>query len=232
MGTDTLVSQGMNRITPWLHPLLEWRYPQALWRGDPRQHEVALTFDDGPHATDTPALLELLDRYAIPATFFWLGTNIEAHPDLVAAAAAAGHQIGIHGYEHKAFPLTPAPTLRRQLDQTRALITAASNQPAAAVCYVRPPYGVFNADTLRDMVAWGYRPVMWSTVPFHWLQTTQEAVTQVGHEVYNGAIIVLHEGHADSPPVVQIAESVIGNLRAQGYRFVTIAHLWQIRRPD
>src|SRR5438270_3992071 len=62
---------------------------------------VALTFDDGPDPASTPAFLAELDRLGMRATFFMLGTNVEAHPDLAAEVAAAGHEVAVHGYRHR-----------------------------------------------------------------------------------------------------------------------------------
>ena len=105
-----------------LHMHLRQRFPSALWQGDPAQREIALTFDDGPHQESTPALLSLLDHYGITATFFHIGRRAAAAPHLVQLVAAAGHQIGLHGYRHRSFFLTRAAVLRNELAQVQRVI--------------------------------------------------------------------------------------------------------------
>src|SRR6266496_4703369 len=127
-------------LLPHLHSILQRQFPQALWVGPADRLDIALTFDDGPDPRDTPQLLDVLARHRVVATFFWLGERIQALPALARAAAAAGHQIAIHGYAHQAFPLLPATALRNQLDRTRQLIAEASGQNPATIHDVRPPF--------------------------------------------------------------------------------------------
>jgi hypothetical protein len=109
------------RVVPHIHPILQRRFPEALWAGSGERPDIALTFDDGPGRYDTPALLEVLARHGALATFFWLGELVQALPPLAHMAAAAGHQIAIHGYGHRAFPLLPANMLLDQLNRKESL---------------------------------------------------------------------------------------------------------------
>ncbi|WP_323379919.1 polysaccharide deacetylase family protein, partial [Streptomyces alkaliphilus] len=61
---------------------------------------IALTFDDGPHPDWTPRILEILRRHGAPATFFVIGENVRAHPDLLRRVAADGHLIANHSWSH------------------------------------------------------------------------------------------------------------------------------------
>jgi peptidoglycan/xylan/chitin deacetylase (PgdA/CDA1 family) len=108
-----------------LHVLLRRHFPQALWNGPGDHRAIALTFDDGPHPQDTPRLLELLARQQVRATFFQVGKQVAEYPDLVRQVAEAGHQIGMHGYRHRAFPLESAAILRGHLAHTQFLIAQA-----------------------------------------------------------------------------------------------------------
>jgi len=215
-------------LLPHLHPILQRQFPQALWVGPADRLDIALTFDDGPDPRDTPQLLDVLARHRVVATFFWLGERIQALPALARAAAAAGHQIAIHGYAHQAFPLLPATALRNQLDRTRQLIADASGQNPATIHDVRPPFGVFTPRTLARLAEWQYRTVMWSVVPCHWLQPAAETVQQVVQQTRAGAVLVLHEGQPCGPPVAVLADALISCLRA--WRLVTIDQLWQARQ--
>jgi peptidoglycan/xylan/chitin deacetylase (PgdA/CDA1 family) len=210
----------------YLHNLLGPRFPMALWGGHADRREIALTFDDGPHAVDTPQLLAVLAHYDLSATFFQIGSRVAAAPELTRMIATAGHQVGIHGYRHRSFLFERFRVLRRQLIQTQELIAHATGREAAAIRDVRPPFGHFTPATLRALVAWGYRPVMWSVVPFHWLQSADTTVRQVLRDVENGSIVVLHEG-LHGPPVIDLVQATLPLLIAAGYRFITIDEMWQ-----
>lgn len=218
------------RLLPHIHPLLQRWFPQALWLGDTRRREVALTFDDGPHQADTPRILDVLAKHGVTATFFFIGEQVPALGALVHDVAAAGHQIAIHGYHHRPFPLERASTLHEQLDRTRGLLAEASGCAPDTLRDVRPPFGVFTRRTLHRLQCWNYRPVMWSVVPLHWLQTAEQAVRQVLHETRAGALIVLHEGQAAGPSVAHLTDMVLTRLRERGFRFVTIEHMWHLRK--
>ncbi len=208
-----------------VHDQLHRQFPAAFWRGDPARREIALTFDDGPNPNDTPALLALLDAYQVKATFFHIGTRAAAAPHLVRQVADAGHQIGLHGYEHHSFLLKPKDTLLRELAAAQQLLAEASGREPAAFNAVRPPFGHFTPDALDTLVTAGYLPVMWTVVPFHWLQSAQATVSQVLDSVVNGAILVLHEG-LSGPPVTDLTLAILPHLIADGYRFLTIHELW------
>lgn len=79
-----------------------------LWSGDPTHPKIAFSYDDGPDREDTPQLLEVLARHNVTVTFSWLGARVAAMSSLVQEAAAAGHQIRVHGYRHRAFVLERA----------------------------------------------------------------------------------------------------------------------------
>lgn len=75
-------------------------YPGAIWRMDPNEKAVYLTFDDGPIPEVTPWVLELLDKHNIKATFFMVGDNIRKHPDVFQMVIDRGHRIGNHTFNH------------------------------------------------------------------------------------------------------------------------------------
>jgi peptidoglycan/xylan/chitin deacetylase (PgdA/CDA1 family) len=204
-----------------IHALLRWRFPQALWNGRGDRREIALTFDDGPYPQDTPRLLELLARQQVSATFFQVGKQVEKYPKLVRQVAEAGHQVGMHGYRHRAFPLESSKTLRGHLAHTQFLIAQACQREPTTINLVRPPYGLFLPSTLKALVRWGYRPVMWSVAPFHWLQSAQATIRQAQRQVINGSLLVLHEGLA-GPSVLTFTEPIIVHFKAAGFQFITV----------
>lgn len=215
---------------------LERQFPEILWAGDPASSQVALTFDDGPDPVDTPALLDVLAKHGVTATFSWLGERVEATPQLVGEAAAAGHQLMIHGYRHRSFLLERPEALQAMLDTTRELLARHSGRDPDTIRSVRPPFGHLSRPILRRLLLWGYQPVICSVMPVHWLQPAFVTVRQVLAQIENGALIVLHET-LDGPQVAELTDSILTGLADSGYSFVSVDALRAGRaaaggRPD
>ena len=208
-----------------LHDGLRQYFPAALWQGSSQRREIALTFDAGPNDQETPELLTLLDQYRVTATFFHVGVRAAAAPRLVKQVTAAGHQIGLHGYEHQSFLFKDSATLCQELAESQRLLAEASGRSQTAFNAVRPPFGHFTPAILQTLNDTGYLPTMWSLVPFHWLQSAEATVRQVITGVDNGAIIVFHEG-LPGPNVAKLTATILPQLLAEGYRFVTIHEMW------
>lgn len=219
-------------LYPLLHPLLKQNFPTCLWAGTSSSKTIALTFDDGPHPRHTPQLLEVLDRYQVPASFFWLGNCVDHAPAVARSVYERGHWVGLHGYTHRSFPLLSTPELQHSLEQTQRSIAQACQLDLSyvqqAVQDVRPPNGLFTPQILTQLCQWGYRPVMWSVVPEDWVRPGIFVASQrVLQQTQNGSLIVLHDGYCGGEDVAAIAHRVIPILLQQGYTFVTIDQLWQ-----
>ncbi len=133
---------------------LRWLYPAALWRMNPDEHAVYLTFDDGPIPESTPFILDTLRKYGIKATFFMVGENVLHHPDLYQQIVAEGHQVGNHTFNHLgAF---------KHWTITYAINTEKANRLIGAHLF-RPPHG-----WMRHSEYWWaqrkYKIVMWDLV--------------------------------------------------------------------
>lgn len=221
-------------LYPWLYRVLKPTFSDCLWTGGSHTQAIALTFDDGPHKTHTPRLLKVLERYEITASFFSLGACVNRCPDVVNAIYQQGHWLGLHGYDHRLFPQMSALELKHQLTQTQEAIARACQLDLGYVQQhvrdVRPPYGVFTPQILRNLNQWGYRPVMWSVVPEDWVRPgVRVATTRVLDQTQNGSLIVLHDGYCGGEDVAAIANEIIPRLLDQGYQFVTVDRLWQQR---
>jgi peptidoglycan/xylan/chitin deacetylase (PgdA/CDA1 family) len=121
----------------------------------------ALTFDDGPHAQGTPAMLEILARANVGATFFLVGEQVRRNPALVSEIVQAGHEIGVHCERHRNLLRLGPGQVRGDLERAREIIAErAGREPAL----YRPPYGVLNAAALRFAREHGWRTLLWS----HW----------------------------------------------------------------
>ncbi|MBD2090328.1 polysaccharide deacetylase family protein [Microcoleus sp. FACHB-1515] len=219
---------------PYLYRVLQPTFPDCLWAGTSDRPIVALTFDDGPHSRHTSELVEVLDRHSIIASFFWLGICVDRTPDLAREIWQRGHWIGLHGYDHRSFPLLSTSELQQTLAQTQRSIAQACHLDLADVQAkirdVRPPNGLFTPQILRQLRQWNYRPVMWSVVPEDWVRPGVDKVVQrVLAQVCNGAHIVLHDGYCGGEDVAETVDRLIPCLLDRGYEFVTIDELWQAR---
>lgn len=171
--------------------------PGLVGRGRP--DHVALTFDDGPDPTSTPAYLAELDRLGWHATFFMLGTMARRSPGLVGEVAAAGHELAVHGDEHRnmlrRLPGPAADDIRRCRD-TLAEITGV--QPA----WFRPPFGILSSGALRGAKRAGLATVLWTTWGRDWRkEATPESVTaDVLRRYVAGGTILLHDSDCQSYP--------------------------------
>jgi peptidoglycan/xylan/chitin deacetylase (PgdA/CDA1 family) len=219
-------------LFPLLYKVLRPTFPTCLWAGDANSATIALTFDDGPHPAHTPQLLKVLDRYEIPASFFWLGACVNRSPNIAQEIWQRGDWIGLHGYHHHSFPRLSASELKQSLAQTQEAIAQACQVDLRYVQQnirdVRPPNGLFTPQTLRYLQQWGYRPVMWSVVPEDWVRPGIDTVTQrVLTQTCNGSLIVLHDGYCGGEDVATTVDRLIPRLLEQGYQFVTVDELWQ-----
>jgi peptidoglycan/xylan/chitin deacetylase (PgdA/CDA1 family) len=216
------------QITPILYRILKPTFPSCLWAGSATSRAIALTFDDGPHPQYTPELLQVLDQYKVPASFFWLGACVNREPAIALDVYQRGHWIGLHGYDHRSFASLNSKDLQQSLEKTQEAIASACHIETKFVRDVRPPNGLFTPRTLKLLHQWNYRPVMWSIVPEDWVLPGVSVVVQrVIKQVENGSLIVLHDGYYGGQDVAETTAQLIPQLLRQGYHFVTIDQLWQ-----
>ena len=188
---------------------------------------IALTFDDGPNPKHTPALLDMLERKGIRATFFVVGRRVRRFPDIVVRAVGAGHEIANHTYWHIGLTLLPPTEIRRTIRDTSALVErTAGVRPR----FVRPPFGWFNDTVLRVIRETGHTPVIGSIHPQDSRKPgTDVIVDRVMRRIAPGGVIILHDGgwrqRCDRRQSVAAADEITDSLLSQGYRFVTLSRL-------
>jgi peptidoglycan/xylan/chitin deacetylase (PgdA/CDA1 family) len=156
--------------------------------------DVALTFDDGPHAHGTPAVLERLRAEGVTATFFMVGEQVERHPALVSEVAAAGHAIGIHGYRHRNLLRLAPGAIADDFDRAREVI-------AGARALHRAPYGIYSWPALSAVRERGWEPVLWSRWGRDWRRwTTPQRIAETIGQPAAGDILLLHDADDYSAP--------------------------------
>ncbi|MEB3886637.1 polysaccharide deacetylase family protein [Lyngbya sp. CCY1209] len=213
---------------PLLYPLLRLISPNSLWTGNRSRKEIALTIDDGPHPRYTLELLDVLDKYGIKASFFWLGVSVDRHPEVAREVYRRGHFIGIHGYQHLSFTRLRKEELKQTLERTKETIHKTCGIDQKTLQYVRPPNGFFTWKTLGLLAEWGYRTVMWSVVPEDWVEPGVDAVvSRVLRQTKNGAIVVLHDGYFGGCDVAASVDKIVPELLRRGYNFVSIDEFWK-----
>ena len=191
------------------------------------QPYIAMTFDDGPSAENTPRLLEMLKQRNIKATFFLIGQNVAANPDLVRRILADGHEIGNHSWTHPQLSKLSDDRVTMEITKTQDAIKDASGFTPSLL---RPPYGAITPRQ-REWVEdrFGLNVILWSVDPFDWKRPGASVITQrILSQVRPGAIILSHDIHKQT---VDAMPATLDGLIAKGYKFATVSQLIAMNKP-
>lgn len=181
------------------------------------QKLVALTFDDGPDARTTPAILDILSHYQAKATFFVLGQSIVGNEAIFKRTAAEGHQIGVHTWSHPKLTLLSDELIQSEIEMTQALIQQHLGQFSTIF---RAPYGDIDA---RVAKAVQLPAIEWSVDTLDWKNRHTEAMlARVKADLKPGGIILMHDIHQTS---VDALPTLLDYLKQEGYTLVTIDEL-------
>lgn len=190
--------------------------------GPRRPRRVALTFDDGP-GPQTGAILRILQRAHIHATFFELGVQVRLYPALVRRTLAEGHSIGNHTWDHRPMTSLSSATADSELSRTSAVIRRASR---FATCLFRPPGGAIDAAVAAAARHRQMLSVLWDVDPRDWATPGADAIVAnvLGH-AHAGSIILLHDAGGPRGETVAALPRIIAGLRARNLAFVTVPAL-------
>lgn len=196
-----------------------------IWQGNPTSKKIALTFDDGPHATYTESVLDILKEKRAKATFFLIGRNVDACPEIAREILADGHELANHTYNHIRLTGQPRRVIERELREgANAIFKATGFKPSV----FRTPGGGYSVDVLDVAQEMNMTMAQWSANSFDATagNGTNAAAAIVKHNILkqarNGAIVLLHEPAFGT---LDILAEVIDELREQGYEFVTLEEM-------
>ncbi|MFE0509137.1 bifunctional polysaccharide deacetylase/glycosyltransferase family 2 protein [Streptomyces sp. NPDC058964] len=189
---------------------------------------IALTFDDGPDPVWTPRILDVLRRNHVHATFFVVGTQAVAHPELVRRIVADGHQIGIHSFTHP--DLTHLAPWHRSLE-LRETQLAVAGAAGVTTALLRPPYSSRNdalddADwsVLKQAGAAGYVTVLATQDAEDWQRPGVERIlAHTRPHGHAGQIVLMHDAGGDRSQTVAALSALVPRLKAKGFKFTTVS---------
>jgi peptidoglycan-N-acetylglucosamine deacetylase len=172
-------------------------FKRLAGQGDPGH--VALTFDDGPDPGSTPEFTRVLAERGVHATFFMLGSMVAKAPGLAAEIAAAGHEIGVHGFEHRYLPARTPPATMSDLTRAAELIAKVTGTWPRLF---RPPYGVLSGPALLAARRLGLTPVLWGAWGREWTAgaTSASVLQTLLGQLDGGVTVLLHDSGCTSPP--------------------------------
>ncbi|MBD2488174.1 polysaccharide deacetylase family protein [Aulosira sp. FACHB-615] len=198
---------------------------KTLYKIEPSNQEkvIALTVDDGPWPKTTLQMLDIFKANNVKVTFFWVGSALQANPEIAKRVVAEGHAIGNHTWHHW-YKNMDAATAKKEIDRTSELIYKTTG---VKTTLFRPPGGFLNNGLAAYAKSQKYSVVMWSltsadTDP---RAKPQAFVKNVLKGAKPGAIVLMHDGGGDRHRTVEALPKIITGLKQQGYRFVTIPEL-------
>jgi peptidoglycan/xylan/chitin deacetylase (PgdA/CDA1 family) len=174
----------------FLPPVRDVLAPGLAGRGEPGH--VALTFDDGPHLEATPLVLDVLRRHLVRATFFVLGEELTRTPWLGRALAADGHEVAVHGWDHRCLL---GHSQRIVYDNLARTADSVERYTGVRPVRVRAPYGVFTTAALRAARRLGLAPVLWTCWGYDWTRraTPGSVAATVLGGLTGGGTVLLHD---------------------------------------
>ncbi|WP_040838634.1 polysaccharide deacetylase family protein [Nocardia brevicatena] len=190
-------------------------------RVDTTEKVVALTLDDGP-SERAPHVLDILAAAGVPATFYLNGRDLAARPELGAAIVAAGHEIGNHTYSHRRMVLVSRDTVAAEVERTDVEIRKTGYRGPITF---RPPYGKKLWALPRYLSDHDRTTVTWDVEPETAGASADDIVAATVERVRPGSIILLHTMYGSGAASRAAIPRIVAELRADGYRFVTVSEL-------
>lgn len=189
-----------------------WRlFPGVVGQVPTKENTLFLTFDDGPTPGVTDAVLDMLDKHNAKATFFCIGKNVAAHPDLYAEVVKRGHTVGNHTHNHLNGWDTDDETYFDNIDQCAQLVESD---------LFRPPYGKITLSQMGYLRR-NYKIMMWDVLSgdFDPELKPETCLGNVLRHAGKGSIIVMHDSVKAAPKVEYVLPRVLKHYAERGFEF-------------
>lgn len=198
-------------------------YPSLMWNFSRQEKDLYLTFDDGPHPTITPWVLELLAQYKAKATFFCVGDNIYKFPEIFKQIISEGHSIGNHTYHHLNGWKTSTASYLADVALANEAVTKQTALQADKKLF-RPPYGKASISQLKKLKRLNYKIVMWETISGDFDQSisSKQCFKNVVENCTSGSIVVFHDSEKAKKHLKYTLPKVLEYYNYKGYTFKKI----------
>ncbi len=191
---------------------------------DSKEKVIALTFDDGPNYRTTPKLLEALKERDVKVTFFVVGSNISGNEEILQKMIEYGCEIGIHSFGHANYYKMTVEEVMADIKHCSELIEGATG---IVPILVRPPYGNIQDEIVK---AKDYYYINWCVDPVDWKADSKESIVEhIKEHTSSGSIVLLHDIHKMS---CDAAIDLIDQFKADGWRFVTVSELFDLKNNE
>ncbi|WP_435221779.1 bifunctional polysaccharide deacetylase/glycosyltransferase family 2 protein [Streptomyces sp. Tue6028] len=189
---------------------------------------IVLTFDDGPTATWTPQVLEVLEDNDVEGTFFMVGSMVSRYPGIVKKLVEQGNEVGIHTFTHVDLSYQGAARLKRELNQTQLALAGAAG---VTTTLFRAPYSSeidavdnYSWPVYKEIGGLGYTSVFVDTDSDDWKKPGVSKIVQWATPKKNkGAIVLMHDAGGDRSQTVEALDTYIKKMKAKGYTFTTVS---------
>lgn len=178
-------------------PSVRRHFPEL--NGDGLSGRVALTFDDGPDPASTPQFLRCLERLEVQATFFLLGVMVQRAPTLARELVVQGHEVAVHGWDHRSLALRGPSSTSRQIEDGAAIVAERTGQTPT---WWRPPYGVLTTAGILSARRAGLTPVLWGSWGRDWRKeaTASTVTADIAAGFRPGSTVLLHDSSCTAAP--------------------------------
>jgi peptidoglycan/xylan/chitin deacetylase (PgdA/CDA1 family) len=199
------------RIPYWI----KWIYPSFIWQMPAIENTLYLTFDDGPHPTITPLVLNLLAQYNAKATFFCIGDRVKRYPEIIERIVAEGHSIGNHTQHHLNGWNNSNSVYIEDVHQASSLI---------ASTLFRPPYGRIKRKQAKILELEGYKVIMWTilSADYDHSLNKEECASRVTSHIDNGNIYLFHDSDKGEERMLYALPMLLKQATAKGFLFKRI----------
>jgi peptidoglycan-N-acetylglucosamine deacetylase len=206
------------------------QFPTLYHQGAGGEHQVAITFDDGPDPRWTPKVLDILKAANVKAAFFLVGVNAERYPALVRRIVNEGHEIGNHTYYHPNLALCWPEHIRLELNATQLLLETITGR---ATILFRPPYAADTGPTqlseltpLQIAEDLNYLVVLENIDPQDWAKPGADIILRrVKQQRHDGSVILLHDAGGDRSQTVEALPRILDWLHTRGDTVVPLSSL-------